>query len=89
LNIQVVKWTVNVLMGITFLTSFITGILKFSLLMRLFGLTDVILPLARISDIHDWFGLALGIMVGIHLFLNRKWIVVMTKKIVTSPNDRP
>jgi hypothetical protein len=52
---------------------------------RFVGLNDVVLPLAVVSDIHDWSGLALGILVGIHLFLNRTWIVAMTKKIVLSP----
>ena len=83
MNMQVVKWCVDLAMGIAFLFSFVTGFFKFTLLMRIFGLTDIVLPLARMSDIHDWAGIALGILVATHLFLNRAWILSMTRKILT------
>jgi hypothetical protein len=35
------------------------------------------------SDIHDWAGLALGFFVAAHLFLNRAWIITMTRKIIS------
>jgi hypothetical protein len=41
-----------------------------------------VLPLAAISDIHDWSGLAPGCFVAIHLFLNLSWIITMTKKVL-------
>ena len=82
MNMQVVKWCVDLAMGILFLVSFITGFFKFTLLLRTFGLTDVVLPLARMSDIHDWSGLMLCIFVAVHLFLNRAWILSMTRKMV-------
>ena len=77
---QVVKWFVNLAMGSLCLVSFITGFFKFTLLLRAFGLTDVVLPLARMSDIHDWSGLMLCFLVAVHLFLNRAWILSMTRK---------
>ncbi len=83
MNMQVVKWCVNLAMGVLFLISFITGFFKFTLLIRMFGLTDVVLPLARMSDIHDWSGLMLCFLVAVHLFLNRAWILSMTRKMVT------
>jgi hypothetical protein len=89
MNMQIVRWCVDCAMGIAFLISFVTGFFKFTLLMRVFGLTHVVLPIARMSDIHDWSGLALGILVAIHLFLNRKWIMTMTKKILTGSKDLP
>ena len=86
-NMQVVKWCVDLAMGVLFLISFITGFFKFTLLMRIFGLTDVVLPLAQMSDIHDWSGLALCLLVAAHLILNRAWILSMTRKIVTGSPD--
>ena len=46
------------------------------------GLSDVILPAALISDLHDWSGILLGLFVFLHLFLNRRWIISTTKKIL-------
>ncbi len=80
---QAVTWITDLVMRFFFLASFCTGLLKFTLLMRMLGLTFVVLPLALISDIHDWSGIALGCLVAFHLFLNRSWIVAMTKKMVT------
>jgi hypothetical protein len=89
MNMQVVKWCVDLLMGIFFLISFVTGLLKFTLLVRMLGLTFVVLPSARISDIHDWSGLALGCCVAVHLFLNRRWIIAMTKKVLAGTTAAP
>ncbi len=83
MNMQVVKWCVDLAMGVLFLTSFITGFFKFTLLTRTFGLTDIVLPLAQMSDIHDWSGITLCFVVAVHLFLNRAWILSMTQKMVT------
>ena len=80
---QVVRWGVDLAMGIVFLFSFVTGFFKFMVLMRVFGLVDIVLPLALMSDIHDWAGISLGFLVAVHLFLNRAWILSMTRKIVT------
>lgn len=80
LNMQVVKWCVDLLMGMVFLISLITGFFKFTLLVRMFGLTDIVLPVALMSDIHDWAGLSLCLLVAVHLFLNRAWILSMTRK---------
>jgi hypothetical protein len=82
MNLQVIKWGVNLAMGITFAICFITGLLKFTLLLRLSGLNQVVLPSAFISDLHDGSGIALGMFVCLHLFLNRAWIFSMTKAIL-------
>ena len=82
MNLQVVKWYVDIGMGIFFLASFITGIFKFTFLMRIFGLTSRVLPIAQMSTVHDWSGLFLGFFVAIHLVLNRGWIMAMTRKVL-------
>ena len=82
MNMQLVQWSVDITMGITFLICFVTGLFKFTLFMRLLGLTDLVLPLALMSDMHDWSGIALGFLVAIHLMINRRWIITTTKKIL-------
>jgi hypothetical protein len=82
MNMQVVRWCLDLGMGILFLVSFITGFFKFTLLMRTLGLTDLILPLAQMSTLHDWAGLGLGLCVAAHLIINRRWIRTMTGKIL-------
>jgi hypothetical protein len=69
-------------MGIVFLICFISGLFKFTLLMRMLGLTGVVMPLALMSDIHDWSGIVLGLLVAAHLVLNRRWILSMTRKML-------
>jgi len=82
MNRQVIRWGVDLAMGVSFLVSFITGMFKFTFFMRLSGLTSIVLPIAQMSNIHDWSGLALGFFVAVHLVLNRAWIITMTKKIL-------
>ncbi len=85
MNIQYVRYGVDCLMGVVFLICLVTGLFKFTLLMRQLGLTDVVLPLALMSDIHDWSGIALGLLVAVHLVLNRRWITSMTRRILGRP----
>lgn len=89
MNMQVVKWGVDVVMGIVFLFSALTGLFKFGVLVRLPVLADTALPMAFISDIHDRAGILLLLLVAVHLFLNRGWIVSMTRKILAGTADNP
>jgi hypothetical protein len=82
MNMQVVRYCLDLSMGIVFLICFVTGIFKFTVLMHILGLTGIIMPLALMSDIHDWSGILLGILVAIHIMLNCRWIVAMTRKIL-------
>lgn len=75
------NWLVDVVMGIIFFICFITGLLKYTILLQLTGLSEVVLPSAFISNLHDWSGIVLGLVVFIHLYLNRRWIISMTHKI--------
>ena len=82
MNKQVVRWCVDLAMGIAFLFAAMTGIFKFTFLMRISGFTDIVLPMALMSDIHDRAGFALTILVATNLFLNRGWIISMTRKVL-------
>jgi len=82
MNTQMVKYGINLAMGIFFVISFFTGLLKFTLLLRITGLNMVVLPSALISDVHDWSGIFLCLFVWLHLFLNRRWMISMTKNML-------
>lgn len=84
---QFVRWSVDVALGIVFLVSLITGLAKLTILLRVTGLGQVVLPLALISDIHDISGVLLGVLVFIHLYLNRKWIMATTGRILAGTMD--
>jgi hypothetical protein len=83
MNMQVVKWLVDLAMGIAFLFSAVTGTIKFLILMRVAGFSEIILPVALMSEVHDRAGIALSILVLVHLTLNRAWILSITRKILT------
>ncbi|MGD0534721.1 MAG: DUF4405 domain-containing protein [Methanoregula sp.] len=81
-NLQTVKWGVDLALGITLLVTFVTGLFKWTLLMQTLGLTDLVLPIAVMSVLHDWAGFLLGCFVLVHLYLNRAWILTMTRRIL-------
>jgi len=83
MNMQVVKWCVDLAMGIAFLFSAVTGTIKFMVLLRVAGFSAIVLPVAQMSEVHDRAGIILSILVLVHLVLNRAWILSMTRKILT------
>ncbi len=87
MNRQVVKWCVDVGLGIVFLFSAVTGILKLSVLWQVPIISSAVLPMALVGDIHDRAGVFLVILVAMHLFINRGWILSMTKKILAGTAD--
>jgi cytochrome b subunit of formate dehydrogenase len=85
MNMKILKWSVDLALGITFVICFVTGLLKFPLLLQMTGLYRLVLPSALISDLHDWSGILLGLFVLVHLYLNRVWIIAMTKNVLGKP----
>jgi len=81
-NSNAVRYCVDLSMGIAFLICFVTGLFKFTLLLRMLGLTSLVMPVALMSDIHDWSGIVLGMLVAAHLLINRRWIVAMSRKVL-------
>jgi hypothetical protein len=82
MNMQVVKWFVDLAMGVAFLFSATTGTIKFLALMRVAGFSGLILPVALMSEVHDRAGIILSFLVLVHLFLNRAWILSMTRRVL-------
>lgn len=79
---NVLKWAVDLAMGIVFAISLVTGLLKFTVLLQWTGLNGYILPSAFLSDLHDRSGILLGLLVLAHLYLNRQWLVAMTRQVL-------
>jgi len=85
---NILLYAIDCALGILFVISFVTGLLKFTLLLQLTGLNDIVFPSALISTVHDWSGIFLGLLVFLHLYMNRRWILAMTKRIRgISPQD--
>jgi hypothetical protein len=89
MNNIILKVLVDLALGITFFICFITGLLKYTVLLQVTGLSNVVLPSAFISDLHDWSGIVLGVFVFLHLYLNRQWIITMTRKILANTLSKP
>ena len=81
MNTQVIRYCLDLSMVIVFFVCFITGFFKFTALMHMLGLSGIVMPLALMSDIHDWTGILLGALVAIHIVLNFRWLAGMSRKI--------
>ena len=66
--------------GIVFLVSFITGFFQVHIPYADVRSDGPGSSLALMSHIHDWAGLALGFFVAAHFYLNRSWIVSITRR---------
>jgi hypothetical protein len=64
---------------ITFLLSFITGVIKFPEWTRFFSNVYLVISASLLSQIHDYSGIAMSLLVLAHLVLHWRWIVAMTK----------
>lgn len=75
------KYITDIGLLISGLLVIITGIIKFKTFLALFGATMnyAELPMRFLSRTHDWAGIAMTILVILHLVLNWDWIVATTK----------
>jgi len=72
-------YIINILLGLSFVVLFLTGLLKFPELQLLFNLYAYHLPWRTINFLHNWSGMIFGLTAIIHLCLNRRWVAAMTK----------
>ncbi|MAG77759.1 hypothetical protein CL616_00140 [archaeon] len=79
-----VNYFIDVLLAISALLVISTGLIKFPGLIPTLGLSYSNLPMGTLSRIHDWAGIALTILVIIHLVLHWNWIKATTKQIFKS-----
>jgi len=75
------KYIVDIGLLISGLLVIITGIIKFKSFLAIFGasLNYAEMPMRMLAKMHDWSGLAMTILVIIHLILNWDWIIATTK----------
>jgi hypothetical protein len=76
------KYLVDVGLGISFFLCFTTGILKLPGFVRFFHRASIEFPLDQASLLHDASGVILGIFALVHLALNRRWLVRVTRKLL-------
>ncbi|NYT06539.1 MAG: DUF4405 domain-containing protein [Methanomicrobiales archaeon] len=69
-------------MIVTFLLVFITGMLKMPEFLALSGFSGMVVPMSRITLIHDRSGVVFGVFVILHFALNAKQLVAMGKKLL-------
>jgi hypothetical protein len=77
-----INYFVDLGLALAFILSFLTGIIKWPGLVNKLGMTYSDLPMFELSKIHDFSGLAMGLLVLVHLILHWKWIVSFTKKML-------
>ncbi len=76
-----IKYIVDVGLAVSFILCFITGVIKFPGFLRAIDATRHVLPMRDLTLIHDWTGILMGLLVAVHLVLNYRWIVAMTRQI--------
>ena len=79
MNQAKINYWIDVGIGISFLVSFVAGIIKWRSLMVKLGVNYASLPLRTLSFLHDWGGLLLGFFALLHIIFHWKWICSMTK----------
>ena len=78
------KYIVDVGLFIAFIVCFVTGILPTAEAMtgRFFHRASIDIPTDQITVFHDLSGVFLGLLAAVHLYLNRKWVVSVTRKML-------
>jgi hypothetical protein len=76
------KYIVDVGLGISFFLCFVTGIIKLPGFVQFFHRAAIDLPWNRIDMLHDGSGVLLGLFALVHLALNWKWMVSVTRKLL-------
>lgn len=75
------RYIVDLGLAVFFIGVAVTGIMKWSPVRSALGLVWGTPLMTNISLIHDYSGIAMTLLVLVHLFLNRKWIICETKNL--------
>ena len=75
------KYLVDAGLAVSFISVIITAIVKFPGIRERLGLAYTSPTFWWVSRIHDWAGVVMVVLVAIHLFLNREWIICQTKNL--------
>ena len=76
------NYWIDIGLAISFFICFITGLIKWPGLIKLIGPSIYqTLNIKKVSMLHDWSGLIMGLLVLVHLALHWRWIVAVTKSV--------
>ncbi len=81
MNRSAINYVIDSAMVLSFLVVFTTGLLKFPRLLPSLGISYLGLRPGFLSQVHDWAGIFLGLLILLHLVLHCKWLCAMTKRI--------
>jgi len=75
-----INYAIDIGLIISFLVVFITGVIKLRVLSSIFsGLIDAVTP-RTMAFIHDWSGVAMGVLVFLHIVCTWDSFTAMTRK---------
>jgi hypothetical protein len=84
MNKLTVSYFINIALIILVLIIVITGLTRFPEFLGIFGINYAalasFLPIYQMRLIHDWSGVLFVILVILHLAINCRWVVSMTRK---------
>jgi hypothetical protein len=78
---EIANYFVDLALVLVFLSSGITGLLKFPGFLGLFGYNYKYLQQFGLNQVHDFSSILLVLLVLVHLALNFPWLAAMTKKV--------
>lgn len=81
-----INYYIDIGMGITFLISFLTGVIKFKGALLFFAKIGIFFSAYWTTLIHEWAGLLMGVFVFIHLLLHFRLIKVWSINLLNSKN---
>lgn len=81
-----INYFIDIGMGITFLISFLTGVIKFKGSLLFFAKIGIFFSTYWTNLIHGWAGLLMGVFVFIHLLLHFRLIKVLSRNLLNSTN---
>jgi hypothetical protein len=88
MNQAKINYWIDIGIGLSFLVSFVAGIIKWPGLMAKLGVRYASLPLRTLTFLHDWGGLLLGLFALLHIIFHWRWICSMTKSFFKKKKTR-
>lgn len=76
-------YIVDIFMFVFSLIVVVSGLIKFPGLLTLLNIDPFSLPQSGITFLHDWIGIALTVLTLVHILLNWKWILAMSRKVIS------
>lgn len=80
INKATINYILNWSIFLIGLLNFITGVMRFSKILGFIVIRMGPIDTNLLNTIHRWSGLAVGILILVHIILHWRWIVAMSKK---------